>query len=166
MAIEFPPLESLLGGETLSVEYKTDLDTSNRGVPMGAGTLAGSLMAIGNAQGGFLLLGVNNKGGMLGVHAERKDRPAKLRDEIKRKFIAPPEIEAHLYRTSNGEVWAFHITPAAQNPYQLTDGSVKIRRLTGKKQGPENLPFFLGELQSWQAERGTHFDFSSATQRD
>ena len=166
MQIEFPPLETLLGGETLCVEYKTDLDRGDRGAPMGAGTLAGALMALGNAQGGFLLLGVNDKGRVLGVHQERNDKLLKLRDDIRRKFSAPPEIAAHLYRAPVGEVWAFYIAPAVQNPYQLSDGSVRIRRLTGKKQGPENLAFFLGELQSWQAERGAHFDFSSATQGD
>lgn len=162
MKQEFPALSSLLGGETLGIEYKQDLDSGSRGVPMAAETLAGALMAIGNARGGYVLLGVDNAGRISGIHAARSGSSSKLRDEIKRKFAAVPEISSHSYRDAGREVWAFHIEAAVQDPHQLTDGTLRIRRLTGKKQGPENLPFLLADLADWRAQRGIHFDFSSA----
>ncbi len=166
MRSEFPELETLLRGENLSVEYKTDLNAHDKRSPMDAGTLAGALMALGNANGGFLLLGVSDDARVLGINGERKITSAKQRDEIKRKFSTPPDLSSHTYRESKGEVWAFYIPPAAQNPYQLTDGSLRIRRQLGNKQGPENKPFLISEFPSWQAERGIHFDFSSATHAD
>ncbi len=78
MNFNFPSLESLLNGETLSLEYKQDLDARNKNGPLDTGTLAGSLMALGNAQGGCLLLGVDNKGRIHGAQRSRNRSVTKL----------------------------------------------------------------------------------------
>ena len=157
----FPPIASVLGGETLTIEYKQDLDSKNKQGPLSVDVLASSLMALGNAQGGYLLLGVNDAGHVLGIHVGRTTL-ASLRDAVIRKFATPPQIASHTYKEAGKTVWAFHIEPATQNPLQLNDSTIRIRRLTGKKQGPENLPLLANEIPSWQAECGTHHDFSSA----
>lgn len=157
----FSPLESLLGGETLETEYKQDLDRKNKSSPMDTGTLAGALMALGNAQGGTLLLGVEDKGRITGIHASRTQSVTQLRQSIAGKFAATPELAAHSYDTAQGKVWAFYIVPATKDPYQLGDGTLRIRRLDNK-QRPENVPLLARDIPSWQAERGTHYDFSSS----
>lgn len=160
MNTHFPNIHSLLDGETLTLEYKRDLDSKNNHGSLSVDVLASSLMALGNAQGGYLLLGVDNSGQICGIHSQRQTLDI-LRDAVMRKFSTPPLIASHAYRESNQTVWAFHIEPATQTPLQLGDGTFRIRRLLGKKHGPENLPFPVNEIPSWQAERGTHHDFSS-----
>ena len=97
----FPPLEALLRGETLGVEYKRDLDAKNKQGPASDETIADSLMAIGNADGGYLLLGVENAGNVLGIHPDRSTSPADFRSRVSRKFLnAPPLPPTNTGRTT------------------------------------------------------------------
>ena len=158
---DFPTLISLLNGETLSIEYKRDLDIKNKQNPLASGAIASSLMALGNTNGGYLLLGVDNGGKVLGVNQSRTGSLASLCREIGREFLIPPPIDFQVYEENNKRVFAFFLSPAQLTPYQLTDGALKIRKDQGNKQGPENLPFLLTELPQWQAQRGIHYDFTS-----
>jgi ATP-dependent DNA helicase RecG len=157
----FPPLAVLLSGETLEIEYKRD-DAKSLTAPLSDDAIALSLMAIGNADGGYLLVGVQNNGAVSGLHSRRTDDVSKTRDTVLRKFLSAPHIGTHRYVQEGVRIFAFHIAPATKEPYQLRDGSLKIRKMQGNKQGPENVPFPLSELPQWQAQRGVHYDFSSA----
>ena len=54
MNYSFPLLNSLLNGETLSLEYKRDQhQQNNQSVPLPDSVIAEVLMAIGNARGGI-----------------------------------------------------------------------------------------------------------------
>ncbi len=157
----FPPLDALRRGETLGVEYKRDLDAKNKREPVTDETIAESLMALGNADGGYLLLGVENTWKVLGIHPDRSTSPADFRSRVSRKFLNAPPLATHEYREDDWRVFAFYVEAAKQNPYQLQSGSLKIRKVLGGKQGPENIPFPLAGLPQWQAQRGVHYDFSS-----
>lgn len=165
MQHSFPLLDSLLGGETLTVEYKDDLDMKNKRGPMSAHTLAVSIMGIANKYGGHLLLGVS-KAGITGLHSERQATPAPLAAEILNQFVGRPLVAFHEYSHDGKRIWAFHVDQVRQMPLQLVDGTFKIRTDRGNKQGPENLPFLISDLPQWQAERGIHTDFSSMPIRD
>lgn len=143
----FPPLSALLGGETLGIEYKRDLDARNKREGMDESVLAASLMAIGNANGGYLLLGIEDKTGkILGVNPLRTGGLVKLLNGIRRKFTAEPPLYGAEERYNDQKVYLFYIEPAKQHPYQLLDGNLKMRKDVGNRQGPENLAFPLAEL--------------------
>lgn len=161
MKHDFPQLSSLLAGETLRIEYKRD-DAKNVSAPMTDDTFALSFMAIGNAEGGYLLLGVENDCSISGIHPRRTASISKTLNDVLRRFLSAPQISAHKYMQDGLPIFAFHIEPATKEPYQLHDGSLKIRKHRGNKQGPENVPFPLSELPQWQAQRGVHYDFTSA----
>jgi len=159
----FPSLLSLLGGETLGIEYKRDLNTKNQRDGIEESVLAASLMAIGNANGGYLVLGIEDRTGkILGVNPSRTGGVIKLLNGIRRKFTAEPPLHAHEERYHGKSIYLFYIEPAKLHPYQLLDGTLKLRKDVGNQQGPENLAFPLAELPQWQAQRGIHYDFSSA----
>ena len=63
----FPLLSSLLGSETLTIEYKQDNNQRRQGKGYPDDALAEALMSISNAEGGYLLLGVDNKGDITGL---------------------------------------------------------------------------------------------------
>lgn len=71
----FPPLGSLLGGETHTIEYKQDNNQRHQGEVYPDEAIAESLMAMSNAEGGYLLLGVDNKGSVTGLNPRRSERP-------------------------------------------------------------------------------------------
>lgn len=124
-------------------------------------------MAIGKASGGYLLLGIEDKTGkVLGVNPLRTGGIKKVLNGIRRKFTAEPSLHAHEERYEEQKVYIFYIEPAKQHPYQLHDGTLKMRKDVGNKQGPENVAFPLAELPQWQAQRGIHYDFSSALSAD
>lgn len=107
----FPSLLSLLGGETLGIEYKRDLDAKNKKGPLAESTLAESLMAIGNAHGGYLLLGIEDRTAkVLGLNADRKGSLNALRDAVRRKFTAEPPIAVHEERQGGHRVYLLHWT--------------------------------------------------------
>jgi|GEM_PF-1318236 ATP-dependent DNA helicase RecG len=166
----FPPLETLLDGETLTIEYKEDLDEKNKQGPYSEEKLAESLMSLGNANGGYLLLGIREKkdktGEITGVHSDRNYTAHNLCNRLLRKFVSQPAVESHQYNHQNGKVYAFYVNPAHSDPYQLQNGSLKIRKDLDKKSGPENLPLFAADLPQWKAQRGSHSDFSSRLHPD
>ena len=67
----FPPLEALLSGETLSIEYKQDNNQRRQGEGYPDDALTEALMSISNAEGGYLLLGVDDKGNITGLNPGR-----------------------------------------------------------------------------------------------
>ena len=162
----FPPLRSLLGGETLTIEYKQDLDSGNKNGPYSDDAIAQSVMAISNAEGGYLLLGVDNRGKVTGVNPKRSERPAILANRVARKFLRVPILAAHEYLEEGLRVYALYAEAAAPPPHQLQNSIFKIRRDLGSKSGPENVPFPISEIPQWAAQRGVHSDFSSMLLRE
>ena len=67
----FPLLSSLLGGETLTIEYERDNNQRRQGEGYPDDALAEALMSISNGDGGCLLLGVDNKGNITGLNPSR-----------------------------------------------------------------------------------------------
>lgn len=67
----FPLLSSLLGSETLTIEYKQDNNQRRQGEGYPDDALAEALMSISNGDGGCLLLGVDNKGNITGPNPSR-----------------------------------------------------------------------------------------------
>lgn len=166
MSHVFPSLPSLLSGETLKVEYKQDLDARNKRGPYSDDAIAESMMAISNVEGGYLLLGVNDKGQITGINPERRERPATLMTRVGRKFMRTPTMAAHEYYEGGARVYALYIEAAQPPPHQLQNGIFKIRKDMGKKSGPDNVPFPISEIPQWEAQRGVHSDFSSKLLRE
>lgn len=162
----FPPLETLLGGETLTIEYKQDLDARNKRGPYPDDAIAESVMAISNAEGGYLLLGVDNRGRITGLNPERGERPATLANRVARKFLRAPALATNEYQEAGQRVFALYIEAAQPPPHQLQNGIFKIRKDFGRKSGPDNVPFPISEIPQWEAQRGVHSDFSSKLLRE
>jgi ATP-dependent DNA helicase RecG len=161
MSHVFPALDTLLGSETLSIEYKRDLDSHNKRGPYSDDSIAEVIMALSNQQGGYLLLGVDNKGNITGLNPERKERHTLLRNKVARKFVREPELFVKRVDDPRGSVIVFYVRPAMPPPHQLQSGVFKIRKDMGQRHGPEDVAFPVAELPQWEAQRGYHNDFSS-----
>ncbi|BDI29433.1 ATPase AAA [Capsulimonas corticalis] len=166
----FPPIEDLLGGETLEIEYKEDKEERFKAQPLPDDKIAEALMGLSNANGGYLLLGVTDpkKGRVTitGLSSARTGSVAQVGTRLLNKFVRTPHLATCEYLTAAGRVFAFYIEPAEPPPHQLTSGGFKIRKDLGGKQGPENFPFLLSEMPQWEAQRGIHSDFSSRAHAD
>ena len=162
----FPLLSSLLGSETLTIEYKQDNNQRRQGEGYPDDALAEALMSISNGEGGYLLLGVDNKGNITGLSLSRREPPHVLMNRLGRKFMRTPVMASHEYQEGSQRVYALYIEEAQPPPHQLQSGILKIRKDLGGKQGPENVPFPISEMSQWEAQRGMHTDFSSKLVRE
>ena len=122
MKHDFPHLDLLLSGETLNTEYKQDLDTHNKRGPYSDESIAESVMALSNQQGGHLLLGVDNNGNIIGINKERKDAVTQLGNRVARKFVRDPQLQLKEIDDPRGRIIIFYVPPSSSPPHQLLSG--------------------------------------------
>ncbi len=109
--------------ETDYWDYKEDIDLSN---PAKAAQLAKWILAFHNANGGAVIIGVNNRYGVVGIHESRILDTVRLRNQI-RKYTTPDigifqgRIETHDFEQSKRVLWLIFIPKRKQEPVPVAD---------------------------------------------
>lgn len=130
--------------ETLEVEFKSDRDCLNDD------DLIEALICLANANGGTLYLGVENDGGVTGLHATRPANIAGLAALIANRTVPRLQVHVQELHTPAGRVAAIAV-PQCSDIIARSDGLVKRRRIGGNGQ-PECVPFLPSEYTSRRAD--------------
>lgn len=136
----------IAGGETLTVEFKSDLG------PLSDSDLIEAVACLANRQGGVLLIGVEDDGRVTGLHPRHRTGPESLAAFVASRTVPPVTVEAAFFNLSEGQVAQLTIPPAFQ-PVSTSDGRLLIRYLDVHSR-PGCRPLYAYELSSWLGERG------------
>lgn len=146
-----PTLQDLISqGETLIVEFKSD-----RG-PLDDAELLNTVVCLANAQGGALLIGVEDDGTVTGLHPTHRTRPELLTAFIASRTVPPLTVETTFETTTVAGVEtmvAWLRIPASPQPIATSDGRLLVRYLDTHGQ-PGCRPLYPHELPGWRADRG------------
>ena len=137
-------------GETLTVEFKSDRERLNDT------ELLDTVVCLANAQGGVLLVGVEDDGQVTGLHRKHRTRPQLLAAFIASRTVPPLSVEVTFERIkSNGRehLVACLQIPAASQPIATSDGRLLVRYLDPRGE-PGCRPLYPHELAGWHANRG------------
>ena len=135
----------LAGGETLTVEFKSDL----KGLP--DRDLVAAVVAMGNTEGGLILLGVEDDGTVTGVQPTHQDT-AGLAALIANR--TSPSVAVRVEEVDWNKQKFLHIqVPKVRGIVSTSDGLLLRRRLmiSGK---PEAVPFYPHEIMQRQSALG------------
>lgn len=100
-------------GETFEVEFKSD--TPDKANGLSDDDLQEAVVCLANAEGGKLLLGVEDDGTITGLHAKHRGRPATGLSGYLKNVLqgnAKPDIQAEVVDTSQGQVAVIHVRKA------------------------------------------------------
>jgi ATP-dependent DNA helicase RecG len=142
--------ETIASGETLTVEFKSDRD------PLGDSELLDAVTCMANAQGGVLLIGVEDDGEVTGLHADHLDsQPELLAALIANRTVPPLTVEVTFEQPAAGEsekTVAVIRIPASTQPIATSDGRLLVR-YTDARGNPGCRPLYPHELPGWRADR-------------
>jgi len=133
-------------GESLTVEFKSD-----RG-PLSDAELLETVVCLANAQGGVLLIGVENDGSVTGLHEEHRTDPGQLAAFIAARTVPPLSVRVDFITLPEGTVALVEV-PRARQPVATSDGKLVIRYRDPHGE-PGCRPLYPHELTSWYADRG------------
>lgn len=136
----------IAGGETLTVEFKSDQG------PLPDADLIEAVACLANGQGGTLLIGVEDDGRVAGLHTRHRGAPAALTAFIANRTVPPLLVEATFVALPEGLVAVLRI-PAARQPISTSDGRL-VTRFLDVHNRPGCRPLYAYELTNWLAERG------------
>lgn len=139
-------LQTLLtGGETLQVEFKSDLKClSDR-------DLIAAVVALANTEGGDLLLGVEDDGTVTGLHSNHRDTIG-LTALIANRTSPPLSVRVESCSVGRQSIARIHVSKSRQL-VATSDGLLQRRRL--KSDGrPEAVPFYPYEFTQRQSVLG------------
>jgi ATP-dependent DNA helicase RecG len=136
----------IAGGETLTVEFKSDLDR------LPDVDFIEAVVCLANYQGGHLLLGVEDNGRVTGLHQKHRTSPANIAAFVASQTVPPLDVAVACVPLAEGPVCVV-TAQAAHQPVATGDGKAPIRFLTppGK---PGCRPLYPYELVGWRADRG------------
>ncbi|MEB3223001.1 MAG: ATP-binding protein [Candidatus Sericytochromatia bacterium] len=125
----------LVAGETLKVEFKSDRD------PLSDADLYRNVVGLANAEGGVLLLGVENDGRVTGLHPSRARQvnPVLLQAAIFNNTMPPINTRVAAHELPEGMVVSFEVDPYPS--VCATKDGVCVRRVVGER-GPSCVPFY------------------------
>ncbi len=137
--------ELLARGETLQVEFKSDLKClSDR-------DLIAAVVALANTEGGELLLGVEDDGSVTGLHANHQDTSG-LAALIANR--TSPPLSVRIERCSSGPQSIARIrVPKSRQLVATSEGLLQRRRLKADGR-PEAVPFYPHEFTQRQSDLG------------
>jgi ATP-dependent DNA helicase RecG len=142
--------EIIAQGETLTVEFKSD-----RG-PLNDAELLNTVVCMANAQGGLLLIGVEDDGRLTGLHPNhQRSRPELLAALIANRTVPPLMVEVTFERllAGNEEITIVLMrVPASAQPIATSDGRL-LMRYTDARGQPGCRPLYPHELAGWCADR-------------
>lgn len=144
--------ELICQGESFGVEFKSD-----RG-PLSDSELLGLVVCLANAQGGVLVVGVEDDGTVTGLHEKHRTNPEQLASFIAARTQPPLSVKTSF------ESWGEHLVaiievPKANQPVATGDGRLLIRYLDAHGR-PGCRPLYPYELPAWRADRGL-FDYTA-----
>lgn len=142
---EYELKELLAKGETLTVEFKSDV----RGLP--DRDLVAAVVAMANTEGGLILLGVEDDGTMTGVQPSHQDT-AGLIALIANRSSPSVAVSAKVVDWDQKKFLSIQV-PKARGLVSTSDGLLLRRRLmvSGK---PEAVPFYPHEFMQRQSVLG------------
>jgi ATP-dependent DNA helicase RecG len=142
--------ELIASGETLTVEFKSDRS------PLSDTELLNTVVCMANAQGGLLLIGIEDDGTVTGLHAEHQaSRPELLAALIANRTVPPLTVEVAFEQVDAGETQkpvAVIRIPASTQPVATSNGRLLIR-YTDTRGQPGCRPLYPHELPGWRADR-------------
>jgi len=136
----------IAAGETLTVEFKSDQG------PLPDSDLLETVVCLANAQGGTLLVGVEDDGRVTGLHPKHHTHPGTLAALVASRSVPPLSVETAFVDLTEGMV-AMIVVPAARQPVATSGGKALTRYIDTHGQ-PGCRPLYPYELNSWRADRG------------
>jgi ATP-dependent DNA helicase RecG len=136
----------LSGRESFTVEFKSDKG------PLSDAELVEAVVCLANAQGGTLLIGVEDDGQVTGLHARHHTQPGHLAAFISSRTVPPVSVQAEFVTVSQGVV-AVLTVPSAPNVVATSEGKLLTRYLDSQGE-PGCRPLYPHEMVSWAADRG------------
>jgi ATP-dependent DNA helicase RecG len=145
-------------GETLDVEFK-----SERLRPLSDDELVEAVVCLTNRSGersGWLLVGVEDDGGISGCRPRHRDRtvPERVQALVVNRTRPSVSVRVDVVSIDDRDVLAVEV-PVARLPVGTTDGRF-LRRTIGGDGKPACQPMQFHEMQSLQADRGLQ-DYSA-----
>lgn len=119
-------------GENQEVEFKESL-------PSKTDLISKNIAAFANTQGGVIILGVRDNGGIVGLD-EDLDKMQKRVNEINKSVNPPPILEIKVHNIESKNVLLVNVNKAANNMYHTFKGAIYVRmgsvtqRLEGSSQ--------------------------------
>ncbi len=114
----------LLRGENVSLEFKEGTK-SKPGTKEKMWDILETIVAFANKQGGFILLGVDDNGGVIGSEEKPQDIREKFQNWNKQYVDPPVEFEAHF--VAEEKVHVIRINESTSKPCNLRDRGFYIR---------------------------------------
>ncbi len=133
-------------GETLTVEFKSDQG------PLSDSDLIETVICLANAQGGILLVGVEDDGRVTGLHPKHRTDPRQLAAFIASRTEPPVGVKVTFLDLPEGTVAAVEV-PRTYHPVATSDGKLLIRYEDARGK-PGCRPLYPHELTAWYADRG------------
>ena len=137
--------EVLLGGETLTVEFKSDIK------PIPDRELVAAVVALANTEGGTLLLGVEDDGTVIGVHPNHQD-PSGLAALVSNRTNPSIAVRADLLDIDGERILRIQV-PKTRSIVSTSEGLLLRRRLLASGK-PEAVPFYPHEFIQRQSSLG------------
>lgn len=135
--MDWPALQALIAGhETLTLEFKGEQRR-----PLNDRDLVEAVVCLANAEGGLLLVGVEDDGSVTGArprHGEATE-PARLQALIRSRTMPGIEVSVEIVPAPAGEVLCLTV-PRSAAVVATSDG-VCLRRIVGAN-GPECIPYY------------------------
>jgi len=139
-------------GESVTVEFKSD-----RG-PLSDADLLESVVCLANAQGGVLLVGVEDDGVVTGLHQKHRTDPQHLAAFIAARTVPPVNVTVTFVDLPEGMIAVIEV-PKASQPVATSDGKTLVRHLDSRG-NPGCRPLYPYELPAWYGDRGLR-DFTA-----
>lgn len=158
--MDWPALQALIAGrETLTLEFKGEQRR-----PLNDRDLVEAVICLANAEGGLLLVGVEDDGTVTGARPRHGNATelARLQAMIRSRTMPGIEVAAERVPTPTGEVLCLTV-PRSMAVVASADG-VCLRRIVGAN-GPECIPFYPHQHAARGAALGAE-DFSAQLCRE
>ena len=119
-------LDTIICGESSRIQFKADLKNSTQ--------LAAEIVAFSNSGGGFILLGVNDDGGIAGLKAIDIGRLNQLVSNVASQSVRPPinPITENI-RLDEGLVMIIEIPAGISKPYMDNQGAIWVKSGADKR---------------------------------
>jgi ATP-dependent DNA helicase RecG len=158
--MDWPALQAIIAGhETLTLEFKGEQRR-----PLNDRDLVEAVVCLANAEGGLLLVGVEDDGAVTGARPRHGDatEPARLQALIRSRTMPGIEVSVEIVPTPAGGV--LRLTVPRLAAVVATSDGVCLRRVVGAN-GPECIPYYPHQHAVRGAALGAE-DFSAQLCRE